>query len=170
MLVSRITLTAVFLSLAACGSETSGTFETEDGESGEYSIDNSTGETVVSVETDEGQATLRSGADVEVDLPGGFTIIDGAEVVNNMVFDNAGDKGALISFISDKSPEEIAEFYRAQAEAAGVEIQIETSINGGKMLGGESADGTTFSVTAYPQGEGDERQITGQLTISSGSE
>lgn len=166
MRISHITLAAGALMLAACGSETSGTFTTEDGESGEYSVDSASGETVVSVDTPEGQATLRAGPDVDVDLPGGFSIIDGADVVSNMVFDNAGDKGALVTFNSDKSPDEIAEFYRAQAEAAGIDIEIETSINQGKMLGGESADGTTFSITAYPGNDG----TTGQLTISAGAE
>jgi len=89
-------------------------------------------------------------------------------VISNTVVDAADGKGALVTFNSEKSPQEIADFYRAQAENAGVEIQIETSINGGKMLGGESADGLTFSILAYPNDEEDGEGTIANLTVGSG--
>lgn len=151
------------LALAACGSETSGTFTTEEGESGEYTIDAENGESSMTVTTPDGDVTMRSGADVPVDLPGGFSLIPGAEVISNTVIDQEGGKGSLLTFLSDKSPQQVADFYRAEAEAAGIAIQIETTMNDGKMLGGEDKDrGLTFSITAYPGEDG----TTGQLTIS----
>ena len=78
-------LTPFALTLAACSSETSGTFEGEDGETGEYTIDSSTGEATATITTEEGTATLRSGASVPVELPAGFTTYPGAEVVSNTV-------------------------------------------------------------------------------------
>ena len=45
------------LALAACGSETEGEFTTEDGETGEYQIDRATGESSMTVETDDGTRT-----------------------------------------------------------------------------------------------------------------
>lgn len=151
------------LFLSGCGSETSSTFTTDDGESGEYTVDAETGESSMTVETADGEVNVRSGSSVPVDLPAGFSLIAGAEVVSNTVFDQAGTKGALLNFRSSKDPQEIADFYRAEAEAAGVDIQIETSMNDGKMLGGENeASGLTFSITAYPDGEG---MTIGQLTV-----
>ena len=158
-----ITAGAAALLLSACGSETSGEFTTEEGESGEYSIDSEDGEATMTVTSPDGDITMRSGADVPVDLAGGFTLIPGAKVVSNTVINQADGKGSLVTFTSDKSPQEIADFYRKQAESAGIAIQIETSMNDGKMLGGESeTTGTTFSITAYPGEDG----TTGQLTIS----
>jgi hypothetical protein len=155
--------TAAALLLGACGSETSGTFTTEEGETGEYTIDRESGESTMTVDTPDGEVTMRTGADVPVSLPAGFTLIGGAEVVSNTTVDQGGTKGALLAFTSDKSPEEIADHYRAEAREAGITIQIETSMNGGKMIGGKNeATGTTFSVNSYPGEEG----TTSQLTIS----
>ena len=158
-----ITVAAAALLLSACGSETSGEFTTEEGETGEYLIDSEDGEATMTVTSPDGDITMRSGADVPVDLAGGFTLIPGAKVVSNTVINQADGKGSLVTFTSDKSPQEIADFYRKQAESAGIAIQIETSMNDGKMLGGENeATGTTFSITAYPGDDG----TSGQLTIS----
>ncbi|AWW75298.1 hypothetical protein CD351_12745 [Erythrobacter sp. KY5] len=149
--------------MTACGSETEGSFATDDGETGEYVIDNEDGESTMTITTSDGEVNVRSGSSVAVDLPDGFSLISGAQVVSNTVFDQGGTKGSLISFRSSMSPDEVASFYRAQAEDAGVEIQIETTMNGGKMLGGENeATGLTFSVTAYPDDDG---MTLGQLTV-----
>lgn len=166
MRVSFIALAAIgSLALGACGgSETSGEFTTEDGETGEYTVDNDTGEQSMTVTTPDGAVSMRSGADVPVNLPAGFSLIGGSEVVSNTIIDQGPTKGALLTFTSDKSPEEIAAHYRAEAEDAGIAIQIETSMNGGRMIGGENkATGTTFSVSAYP---GEDGKTTAQLTIA----
>lgn len=164
MRISALTTAAIaVLTVAACGSETSGTFETDEGETGEYSIDSDSGESTMTVTTPDGDVSMRSGKDVPVNLPGGFSLISGADVVSNTVINQDETKGSLLTFRSDKSPQEIADYYRAQAEDADITIQIETDMNGGKMLGGENeATGTTFSITAYADEEG----TTGQLTIS----
>ncbi|MFU7529141.1 hypothetical protein [Qipengyuania sp. ASV99] len=159
-----IAIPAAALALSACGSETSGEFTTEDGETGEYTIDQESGAASMTIDTPDGEVSMRSGADVPLDLPAGFSLISGAKVISNTVVDQADGKGTIISFTSEKAPEAIAEYYRKEAEAAGIDIQIETSINGGKMLGGEGPSGTTFSVTAYPSDDG----TTGQLLIGEG--
>ncbi len=151
------------LALVACGSETEGTFTTDEGETGAYAIDNDGDEASLTVSTPDGDVTMRTGADVPIDLPGGFTLISGADVLSNTTFDQVGTKGALVNFKSSKSPQEIVDFYREQAESAGVAIQIETSMNDGRMIGGENEDaGLTLSVTAYPDDEGN---TIGQLTV-----
>ena len=162
----RVTLaffTPIALALAACGSETSGTFEGEDGETGEYTIDNSTGETTATIKTDDGTATMRSGSNVPVDLPDGFSLYPGASVVSNTVVkQGAGGSGTLVMMTSGDSPEKIAGFYRQQAEKAGIEIQMEMTTNGAQIIGGESGDGLTFSIMASPDGEGG---TSAQLTV-----
>ncbi|MDY7097546.1 MAG: hypothetical protein SXU28_05355 [Pseudomonadota bacterium] len=158
----RISLAAVLgtgLMLSACSSETSGTFEGEDGETGEYSIDEGTGEASATIETEAGTATMRSGSTVPVDLPAGFTLYPGAEVVTNTVVSQGEGQGALLTMTSSDSPEEVAAFYKQQAEKAGVEIQMELSVNDGKMIGGASPDGLTFSINASPSPEGTSAQL-----------
>jgi hypothetical protein len=155
------------LLLAACGSETSGTFEGEDGETGEYTIDNSTGETTATIETEDGTATLRSGADVPVDLPGGFTVYPGAKVVSNTVVNQGEGLGTLVTMTTVDGPEKVAEFYKAQAEKAGIAIQMEMSTETGTMTGGESPDGLTFSIIASPQEDDAGERTIAQLAVGS---
>ncbi|MGB3472849.1 MAG: hypothetical protein WBA51_18685 [Erythrobacter sp.] len=152
-------IAAASLALAACGGETSGTFEGQDGETGEYTINTETGEASATIETEDGTATVRSGSSVPVDLPGGFTIYPGAKVENNTVFSQGEGQGAFVTLISEDSAEEITDFYRKQAEAAGVEIQVEANINNGKTVGGESPDGLTFSINASPAGDSTRAQL-----------
>lgn len=147
------------LSLAACGSETSGTIEGEDGETGEYTINRSTGETTATIETDEGTATLRSGANIDVDLPGGFTPYPGASVISNTEFSQGDGAGAMLLFQTSDSPDAVIAFYRQQADDAGITIELDAKINGGAMLAGESEDGLTFSINANPGAEGTSAQL-----------
>lgn len=140
--------------LTACGSERSGEFTTEDGETAQYTIDSETGETSATIKTGDGTATLRSGADVPVDLPGGFSIYPGAKVVTNTVVSHDDGKGNMLMLETADSPDEVVAHYRKQAQAAGIDIQLEMSMNEGKMIGGEGPDGTTFSLNATDDGEG----------------
>lgn len=155
------TLGAITLSVTACGSERSVDFETEDGDPGEYTIDSETGESSFTIATDEGEISMRSGADVPIDLPNGIALMDGARVMSNTVVNQVDGMGTMITFESGSSPEEVVEYYRTQAENAGIEIQIETNMNGGRMIGGESESGLTMSVIANPTEDGS----TGQLIV-----
>lgn len=165
MRISSITIAlAGALALSACSSETSGEFTTDDGETGEYRIDQNTGESSMTVETEDGTVSMRTNTDVPDDLPAGFSLMSGSEVLSNTTIDQGDTKGSLTTFRSESTPQEIADYYRGEAEDAGITIQIETNMNGGKMIGGENeATGTTFSVSAFPDDEG---TVTGQLTIS----
>ncbi|MBD2841281.1 hypothetical protein [Erythrobacter rubeus] len=160
-----ITIACAATLLSACGSETSGEFTTADGETGEYSIDNSTGETTATIETADGTATLRSGADVPVDLPDGFSLYPGASVVTNTVVNQGeGTRVVLLSFESNDSPEDIADYYKDQAEAAGIAIEVDATINGGRMLAGKAQDGSVFAVNATAE----DGKTSGQLTTGLG--
>ena len=153
-MLRTITIIAAAALASACGSETSGEFTTDDGGSGEYSVDRSTGETTATIETADGTATMRSGANVPVDLPDGFTLYPGASVISNTVVNHADGSGNMLLIQTDDSPDEVVAHYRSQAEAAGIDIQIEMTVNDGKMIGGEGPDGTTFSLNASTDGEG----------------
>ncbi|MEM9501732.1 MAG: hypothetical protein AAF941_07790 [Pseudomonadota bacterium] len=160
-----LTICPLTLALAGCGSEQSGEFTTEDGETGEYTIDSETGETSATITTPDGEAVLRSGANVPVDLPGGFTVYPGAKVVTNTEVTHDGGKGSMLMLETDASPDEVVAHYRKQAEAADVEIQLEMSMNGGQMIGGEGPDGTTFTLNASA---GDEGKTEAQLILGQG--
>lgn len=163
----RITFACVAasaLTLTACGSETSGEFTTQDDETGEYTIDQDSGEASMTVETEDGTVSMRSSADTPTDLPAGFTMVSGANVLSNTIVDQGETKGSLTTFQSEMDVDAILAHYRAQAESAGITIQIETDMNGVRLIGGEDEqNGTTFSVTAFQDDEG-LSQV--QLTIS----
>ncbi|QFT78407.1 hypothetical protein [Erythrobacter sp. THAF29] len=163
MLRTTILIAATAL-LSACGSERSGEFTTEDGERGEYMIDSSTGETTARIETPEGEATLRSGANVPVELPDGFSVYPGATVVSNTAVNHGEGKGNLVLMQIDASPDDVIDHYRDEAEDAGFDIQIEMTVNEGKMIGGEGPGDSFFSVNAS-QTEGEPTQA--QLMLGS---
>lgn len=155
---------ALSLTLAACGSETSGEFTTEDGENAEYTIDKDPGETSMTIEGKNGTATMRSGADVPVTLPDGFSLYPGSRVVTNTVVNQPDGQGTMVMFETDAAADKVVAHFREQAKAAGFDIQLEMNTNGTEMIGGERKDGSTLSVTASPGGEAG---TTGQLIIGS---
>lgn len=153
------------LTLAACSSETSGEFTTEDGETAEYTIDKDSGETSMTIKSEDGTATMRSGVDVPVDLPAGFSLYPGAKVLTNTVVSQPDGKGTMVMFETGDAADKVIAHFRKQAEEAGFSIQIDANMNGSLMIGGErEGDGSTLSVTANPN-EGD--ATTGQLIIGS---
>lgn len=155
------------LMLAACGSEKSGEFTTGDGKNAEYTIDEETGETNMTIEGKDGTATLRAGTDVPVNLPDGFTLFPGTKVVNNAVVNQPDGQGTMITFESATPADKVVAHYRDAAKAAGFDIQLEMNTNGTQMVAGErKADKATVSVTASPsEGEGG-AVTTGQIIIA----
>jgi hypothetical protein len=160
--------TGAALLLSACGSETSGEIETADGKNAEYTIDKDTGETSMTIEGEDGEATLRAGANVPVSLPDGFTLFPGSKVVNNTVVNQPEGQGTMITFESAAPADKVVAHYRDAAKAAGFDIQLEMNTNGTQMVAGErKADKATVSVTASPgEGEGGGAVTTGQLIIA----
>lgn len=148
--------------LAACGSEKSGEFTTEDGKTAQYTIDEEGGETSMTVEGPDGTATLRSGTEVPVSLPAGFTLFPGSKVITNTVVNQPDGQGTMIAFEAGAPAEKVIAHYRDAAKAAGFDIQLEMNSNGTQMVGAErKADGTSLSVTASA-GE----TTTGQIIIA----
>ncbi|GAA0768293.1 hypothetical protein FHS52_001488 [Erythromicrobium ramosum] len=153
----------VALMLSACGSETSGEFTTADGENAEYTIDKDTGETSMTIKGEDGEATLRSGADVPVNLPAGFTLFPGSKVITNTVVNQPDGQGTMVAFEADAPADKVVAHYRDAAKAAGFDIQLEMTTNGTVMIGGErKADESSITVTATT---GDDSATTGQIII-----
>jgi hypothetical protein len=153
----------VALMLSACGSETSGEFTTADGENAEYTIDKDTGETSMTIKGEDGEATLRSGADVPVKLPAGFTLFPGSKVITNTVVNQPDGQGTMVAFEADAPADKVVAHYRDAAKAAGFDIQLEMTTNGTVMIGGErKADESSITVTATT---GDDSATTGQIII-----
>lgn len=153
------------LMLAACGSETSGEFTTENGENAEYTIDKDSGETSMTITGEDGTATMRSGADVPVSLPDGFSLFPGSTVVTNTVVNQPDGQGNMVMFETDAPADKVIAHYREQAMAAGFDIQLEMNANGTQMIGGErKSDGATLSVTASAS---EDAGTSGQLIIGS---
>ncbi|WP_143736857.1 hypothetical protein [Erythrobacter tepidarius] len=152
------------LTLAACGSESSGEFTTANGEQAEYTIDKGSGETAMTIKSKDGTATMRSGADVPVSLPAGFSLYPGSKVVTNTVVKQPDGQGTMVMFETGAAADEVIAHFREQAKAAGFDIQLEMNTNGTQMIGGERKDGSTLSVTASPGGDSG---TTGQLIIGS---
>lgn len=161
--LASVLLGGAALLLAACGSETSGEFTTEDGQNAEYTIDKTTGETSMTVDGPDGTATLRSGADVPVKLPDGFSLFPGSKVVTNTVVNQPDGQGTMITFEAAAPADKVVAHYRDAAKAAGFDIQLEMNTNGTLMVGGErKSDGSSLSVTATGGSP-----TTGQIIIGS---
>ena len=151
---------ALALGLAACSSEQSGTIEGDDGETGDYSIDTQTGEATATITTEDGTVTLRSGESVPVDLPAGFTVYPGAKITGNTTVNQGDGSGTIVTLTTSDSAKQVADFYRDQAEKAGIAIQMNMATNGGQIVGGQSEDGLTFSLLATPTPDGSSAQLT----------
>jgi hypothetical protein len=153
------------LALAACGSEASNDASAEGSGNAEYRIDRATGETTMTLKGKDGTASLRSGAGVPVNLPDGFSLFPGTEVITSTLVRKDDGEGTMVIFKAPAEGEAILAHYREQANAAGFAIEIEMNTGGTRMIGGtREGDGSTFSVTVSP-GDGD--ASTGQLIIGS---
>ncbi len=160
-----LTLSAATVLLAACGGSDEGTIETEDGETVAYEVDRDGGDTSMRITGEDGQEmVINSGTSSAVDLPDGYSLYPGADVVSTTTMNQGDGQGALVIMQSDSTPQDIIAFYRRQAEATGVRIQMEMTTNGSMMIGGEGEDGQTFSFNA----SGTEGTTTGQLVVGQG--
>lgn len=151
-----IVIAAAALLLSACGSKPENS----------YSVDEKTGETTATVTTDDGGTlSVRSGENVPVKLPKGFKVYPGAKVVSNTTVAHDGGNGALIIMESADSPKDMADYYRAQAESAGIDIKLQLSTDNGQMIAGEGKGGVTFSFNANSDDDADGAKTSAQLMI-----
>ena len=134
--------------LAACGSEKTGSVTTPDGKTAEYRIDEANGETSMTIQTPEGEATMRSGEAVPVKLPAGFTLYPGTQVVTSTIVNNPDGAGTMVVFKAPAKASDIIAHYKGQAASAGYAIEVEATMNETMMLSGKNAaSGASFMVS-----------------------
>lgn len=140
----RIVISSIAaLILAACGPLAP---DDPASDHGTYEIDAATGETTVSLTTQTGTLRINSGVNVAADLPNGWSLYPGAEVQSTTNAAMADGKAVIATFISEDSPAAIIAFYREQAEANGVAIEVDATIGEGGILAGRKDGGSRFSV------------------------
>lgn len=145
--------------LASCGGDREGTIETGNGEV-EYSVDASEGSAEFRGTTDDGrEVSISTGSDVPVDLPGSYTVYPGANIVSNSVVSMGDGNGSIVFMTTADSVADVAAFYRSQAEAQGIDIQMETNAADSTMLSGEGPDGKSFTVSASKNDAGTSIQL-----------
>lgn len=113
-----------------------------------FSVDTENGVTTSEITTEDGTARMESGAGVKARLPDGFSVMPGASTVSSSNITTEQGSGSMTMMEIDKSADEVIAFYRKQAEAAGVKIQLEMNSDGTRVIGGEGKDGLAFSLTA----------------------
>jgi hypothetical protein len=161
--MKRFAIALGLLALAACGSQDSGTVETENG-TVEYTTENNGDAATVTLKSDEGEVTIASGANQDVRLPAGFSIFPGATVIASNTVSHSGGSGVRLTMTTDASPVQVVEFYGRQARVAGITNLTEAAAGGQAMIGGKGEDGTEFALTAIPG----ENETTANLIVTKG--
>lgn len=157
---------ALALLLSACNSEQSGTITTPEGETADYTIDETSGETTMRIKTPEGDATMRSGARVPITLPDGFTLYPGSNVVTNTVVNQPKGTGTMVVFEAPVDASAIIAHFKQAAIKAGYAIEVEATMNETVMISGKRAsDEASFVVSTGAKVDG---KTSGQLVIGKG--
>ena len=122
----KIVATALLGLLAACGSneDDTTTFKTADGET-------------VTIAERKGESAS---------WPEGFSPYPDAQVVSDMSMGTDDATDQIITFESEDAPDDIADFYRGQAEKAGFAINMDFKVDGDRLLTAQAPDGRTFSM------------------------
>ena len=109
---------------------------------------------------------MRSGRDVPLLLPPGFSLYPEAEVTNNTRVERADGVLLSLDFTSADAPEQLIEYYRAEGEAA--RYAIETRLDAGptRIISGQAPNGDTLALLAVREGA----TTKAHLSISSGLE
>lgn len=87
-------------------------------------------------------------------LPAGFTVYPDAIVVTDDPIETDSGSGQVISMTTRASPAEVAQFYRRQAERAGLPVERTTDAQGTVTLAGSKPDGASIDLTAAQMGDG----------------
>lgn len=150
---------AALLVTGCGGPDAEGTIETEEGEF-DYSIDASGGNSEFSGQTSDGRdVSVQTGTNVSADLPDGYSLYPGSNVVTASNVAVRDGTGSVVIMTTPDSPEDVAEYYRAQAEAAGISIAMENTGPDSKMLAGEGEGGKSFTLTASKGDNGTTAQL-----------
>lgn len=92
--------------------------------------------------------TMRSGPNVPLHLPPGFTVYPGAKVAANTVVESDGRRRTLLVFVSPDPVAKVIAFYRTQAVAAGSALSFNLEGDERASLGGALRNGEAFAIAA----------------------
>ena len=106
----------------------------------------------------------RVGGDIEVDLPAGFSVYPGAKIVATNAVTLPEGKGHTVFMQTQDPVAEVADYYRQQASAAGIEFSNEMNSGDTQLLAGKAPSGTAMNMMVATNDEG----TTIQLTVSEG--
>ena len=147
--MERRLLLAIVLALPACGEAG----RKEPRATPSYGHDASSGEVRARiVPRGEPVATMRSGANVPVSLPRGFTLYPGAKLVSSTLVERGDRRRVLVVFETAGSPAEVMLFYRAQAGAAAATVLLDVGGEERASLGGRLAEGREFAISVRRAG------------------
>jgi hypothetical protein len=139
--------------LAACGSSDEPATEVNEGADGTRGL---------RINDGEGNRVSVQGGDAAVAaLPDGFTAYPGAQVVSSTAIDTGDGGGGVILMMTTSDPvDQVIEFYRTQALAAGVRLDGQITTGSNTLIGGEGEGGMAFSASAAAGPEGTMVQLT----------
>ena len=87
-------------------------------------------------------------------------------MTNNTRVEQGAGQLVLVTLESEDTPEQMVAHYRAEAEAAQIDVATSLSSDATMMIGGKDADGTSFSFTATRE----EDVTQAQLSVARGLE
>ena len=126
----------------------------------DFGFDPQAGETRAQITTSEGTTQLRAGEKVRASLPRGFTLYPDAQVTDVTQVTRGDGFSLQLTMNSSDAPDAIAQFYRQQARAAGVAVDLAIAAPDGSTLSGKAPDGLRVSFYARPDGEGSRAQLS----------
>lgn len=143
----HVSLLALFTMVASAGCSDSQPPQPSPTKHGE--IERTAGETRATIAPHGGSpAIARSGPEVPVSLPKGFTLYPDARVVVNTVVERGGRQRTLLVFETGDPVVEVIALYRRQAAGAGAQLTLDVGGEKRASLGGEMAGGGTFALSA----------------------
>ena len=159
----RYLAVCTMVALAACGGadDNTTTIETQDGKV-QLNVDDAGDAASYTVTTDEGVMTAQSGGAANVKLPAGYSLYPGANVVSQTTLKTAQGNSLNVAMEVAGGADQVVDFYRKQATAAGVEIESEMKTGEMQIIGGKDKAGMTFSLTVFPGSDG---KSTATLTL-----
>jgi hypothetical protein len=100
---------------------------------------------------DQGEVVIEDAGGAQAALPEGFTLPAGTQIVSNQQVTAPGGEGRIVLLDSSSALES---HFRAEAEAAGFEVSVDTNASGFRQLAGRRADGMQFDFAASTDGDG----------------
>ncbi len=155
------------LALAACGGDTK-TYTDDEGNKVEVTQKGDGEEVDMNISTKDGDMTIKAGdaVDSNAKLPYDLPMIGGATVSAQMsATDDKGEKGAMVTLMTDKSAEEAFAFYKKAMVDGGFKVESEMTTNDMRMLGGKRDDKSGVAITISP-GQGDDANKTAVMIIA----